>query len=617
MVDGAVLLRRIWLLLLVVACDARAPQVGPHLTPSAAPATSATVEASASGPASASAVASAAVEPPPPPPLKAGGSVSSRYGMVASEDPVATKVGVEVLANGGNAIDAAVAVGYALSVTHHSAGSLGGGGFMIVRLANGETHAIDYREMAPARATLEGNAKALKKSAHGYASAPVPGVVAGLNLARDKFGTKPLAELLQPSITLSEQGHPYGARQALVMAWYWNKINKDPTLRAVFGRGPGHRKPVGQGAILKQPSLAKTLRAIADQGNDGFYKGDVAASIASAMKKRGGLVTEADLAAYEAVVREPLRISYRGFEVFTMPPPSMGGVALSSILLSLSATNAHAKPQGSADSLHLFIEAARRAYADRRAVAADPRFVDQKLLATLLDPKYHATREPIIDPERATPSAALTPIHAMPTIPESSNTTHFSVVDKDGNAVACTTTLSAAFGAWVVVPKTGILLSNAMFGFSPAGINAVAPNKRMASSMTPTIIVRDGQAVAAVGSPGGDTIPGTVAQVVRNLIDYDNTIDVAVSTTRVHHQYKPDVARLEKKKPLAKGVSAKLEEMGHKIEASPLLLGDANCVLFDPASGMAFGHADERKGGLALGPTALRTATPDAPAPNP
>jgi len=546
--------------------------------------------------------------------LKAGGAraVEGRFGMVSSEDVHATKIGVAVLEAGGNAIDAAVAVGYALSVTHHAAGSLGGGGFMIVRLASGDTHAIDYREIAPARATVALNEKQLAKGAHGYLSAPVPGVVAGLNLARERFGSKPLAELLAPSIALAEDGHAYGARQALVLSWYYKRL-KDPTLRAIFGRGQGRHRPIGAGEILKQPSLAATLRAIASGDNAGFYQGDVAQKIARAMKKRGGLVSAQDLASYRALVREPLRFEYRGFEVFTMPPPSMGGIALLSLVNTLAASKAHTAAPKSAQSVHLFIEASRRAYADRRAVGADPAFVDQKavgpMLARLVDPAYPKTRKPLVDVTRATPSSALTPIHrAPPPARESPDTTHFSVVDREGNAVAVTTTLSAAFGAWVVVPETGVFFSNAMGGFSPSGANVLQPGKRMASSMTPAIVVQGGKAVAVLGSPGGDTIPGTVAQVLRNLVDYQMTIDEAVEHARVHHQYKPDQVRLEQKKPLSSGVHAALAKLGHKLEASPLALGDANCVLIDATLGAAFGYADTRKGGLALGPTHVESS---------
>ncbi len=542
--------------------------------------------------------------------LRPGGkrAVEGRHGMVVSEDEHVTRIGVQVLEAGGNAVDAAVAMGYGLSVTHHSAGSLGGGGFMLVRLADGTTQAIDFREVAPAKATVALNEKQLSRGAHGYLSAPVPGVVAGLNLAREGFGTRPLAELVAPAIALAKEGHPYGKRQATVLAWYWQRVRKDRVLRAIFGRGQGRQDPIGEGVRLVQPRLAETLTAIAERGNAGFYEGAVAARIAKAMKHHGGLVTEADLAAYRPKLRQPLKITYRGFTVLTMPPPSMGGVAVVGILLSLAQVEAHQRPAGSAESLHLFIESARRAYADRRAIGADPDFVDQGVVAPLrkrlLDPAYYASRQPPIDPGKATPSSAITPIHpAVSDQPESRDTTHFAVVDRQGNAVACTMTLSAAFGAWVVVPETGVLLSNAMGGFSPTGVNVLQPGKRMASSMSPTLLIAGGKTVAVLGSPGGDTIPNTVAQVAHHLIDHGMTIDEAVAAGRIHHQFKPDVVRLEQKRPPSHQVKRALQALGHTLKASPIPIGDANGIVIDPKDGTAWGYADDRKGGLAQAPS--------------
>jgi len=548
-----------------------------------------------------------ALRPPPDPPIRlvTGGkkAVQGRAGMVASVEPHATRIGVQVLERGGNAIDAAVAVGYALAVTHPQAGPLGGGGFMLVRLASGEVHAIDYREIAPAKANAQTNQRMLKKGGHGYGSAPVSGVVAGLNLARERFGTQPLAELVAPAIALARDGHPLGPRQALVLHWYWDRVSRDPTFKAIFGRGD---KPVRRGQRLRQPALAKTLEAIAEQGNDGFYRGEVAAKIARAMKQRGGHVTEADLASYRARVREPLRFRYRGFEVCTMPPPSMGGIALAAIMLNLEQAEAHRAPPSSGLGIHLFAEAARRAYADRRSVGADPDFANRALmearLSRLLDPRYYAERKPAVDPDRATPSADLTPLaKALPATAESPETTHFSVVDAMGNAVSCTTTLSAGFGAFVVPPATGVILSNALGAFTPTGPNAIEPGKRMASSMTPAIVLQDGKPVALLGSPGGDTIPNTVAQVLRNLVDHGMSIDQAVEHGRVHHQLRPDRLRLEKLRPPPPAAIRALERRGHELLRS-VPQGDANCILLDPKSGTAWGVADSRQGGLAAGP---------------
>lgn len=598
-------------LMLVAACEPR----GVTAEPSAATSALATATATAT------ASASAAPTPPPALRLAAGGdeAVEGAHGMVASEDEHATRAGVEVLEAGGNAVDAAIAVAYALSVTHHSAGSLGGGGFMVVHLANGERHAIDYREIAPAKATVKLNEKQLAAGAHGYLSAPVPGVVGGLELARERFGSLPRAALIAPAIRLAEEGHPYGQRQALVLNWYWERVRRDRALRALLGKGGG-KDPISPGRRLRQPDLAKTLKAIADKGRAGFYEGWVAEKIAEAHAKGGGLVTEEDLKGYQAVVREPLVLAYRDLEVLTMPPPSMGGIAVVAILQNLAAAKAHEAAKGSALVHHLFIEASRRAYADRRSVGADPEHVDRAVvgprLEKLLDPAYYRARQPPIDPKGATPSKKVVPLAEEMPAPESPETTHFSVVDAEGNAVACTTTLSAAFGAWVVVPGTGILLSNAMGAFSPEGVNTLAPGKRMASSMSPTIVAQAGKPVATIGSPGGDTIPGTVAQVVRNLIDEGMTIDAAIEAPRIHHQFRPDEVRTEKSYPLPTEVQAALTKLGHALKPSPAVLGDANGIVLDPWRGKAWGHADSRKGGLAAGPKGASRVDPggDAPA---
>jgi gamma-glutamyltranspeptidase/glutathione hydrolase len=375
----------------------------------------------------------------------------------------------------------------------------------------------------------------------------------------------------------------------------------------------GGKEPIGAGQRLVQQDLAKTLGAIAEQGMAGFYRGWVAEKIAAAHAKHGGLVSEEDLAGYEATIREPLAIRYGDFDVVTMPPPSMGGIAVVAVLQNLTAAKAHEAEGGLMH--HLFVEASRRAYADRRSVGADPAFVDDEVVGPRLDEllgtAYYASRQPPIDRDEATPSKKIVPLAEQGVTKESPETTHFSVVDRDGMAVACTTTLSAAYGAWVVVPGTGILLSNAMGAFSPEGVNTLAPGKRMASSMSPTILAQKGKAVAAIGSPGGDTIPGTVAQLVRNLVDRRMTIDQAIEAPRIHHQYLPDEVRTEKRRPLPAAVQADLAKRGHRLKASPSVLGDANGIVLDPWRGLAWGHADSRKGGLAAGPKQAQPSEPD------
>jgi gamma-glutamyltranspeptidase/glutathione hydrolase len=519
---------------------------------------------------------------------------------VTTVEPNATRIGAAVLRRGGNAIDAAVAVAYALAVTHPSAGNVGGGGFMLVRLASGETHAIDFRETAPAAVTVEGVLASVEAGGMGYPSAAVPGSVAGLDYARERFGTRPLAELVAPAVALARKGHKLGARQALALSWAWPRLREDAAARAIYGR---RGKPLREGDWLKQPELARTLEAIGERGDAAFYEGPVAEAIERAMKEHGGYVTAADLAAYRVVERAPLRFSYRGFTVETMPPPSMGGVAFAEIMLQLERVRAHEATVDSATSLHLFVEASRRAFADRRAVGADPAFLPPgaatALLDRLLGGEYLATREPAIDPARATPSSALTPA-ADAAAHESPDTTHFSIVDAQGNAVACTTTQSAGYGSKIVIPKTGVLLNNALGAFSPSGVNAPAPGKRMASSMSPTIVTQGGKLALVLGSPGGDTIPSTVSQVFRNVVDYGMTIDRAVAHGRVHHQYLPDRLRVEKDAPPPKAALAELTRLGHTVKLDPMPIGDANDLLVD-ASGVAWGYADRREGGLCVG----------------
>lgn len=524
-------------------------------------------------------------------------------GMVVSVDANATRAGVSVLEAGGNAVDAAVAVGYALAVTHPSAGNIGGGGFMIVKLKTGESYAIDFREAAPASATTEKVLAEIKAGAFGYASVAVPGTVSGLNLAREKFGKKTLAEDLAPAIRLARDGHKISARTGVSLKAQWGELKRDPGASVIWGKKGG---PLEGGDRVVQKDLAKTLQLIADKGDAGFYEGPVAEAIEAAMKKYGGDITKADLAAYHAKLREPLKISYRGFTVETMPPPSMGGIAVAQTLLQLERLGAHSAKADSAQSIHLFVEATKRAYADRRSVGADPDFYGDKvppeLLPKLLSARYIVGRKPAVDPQKATPASELLAAGASPK--ESSETTHFSVVDAEGNAVSCTVTLSASFGAKIVPPGTGVVFSNALGGFSSSGPNAVAPGKRMASSMSPTIVSRNNQVEIVVGSPGGDTIPNTVTQVIRNLVDFGMSADDAVEHGRVHHQLDPDSIRLEAGHEPAAEIKKALSAMGHTLAPGPAPLGDVKLIVREPSTGRAFGYSDHREGGLASAPGA-------------
>jgi gamma-glutamyltranspeptidase / glutathione hydrolase len=597
----------------IVGCDAHAPpprRVDDPAPPASAlvvPAPSASAAAIAGAEPSASASAAPTYPPPaapdPPIALHPGGksAVRGEAGLVTSVETNATLAGIDILRKGGNAVDAAVAVAFALAVTHPSAGNIGGGGFMIVRRNDGEATAIDFRETAPSAATPEKNKAMLDAGAFGYASAAVPGTVAGLYLAHEKFGARPWAELVAPAIMLARKGHKLGVRQGQVLAWNWEKLKKDPVARATYGHG---KEALKTGDVWKQPELARTLEAIARNGTKGFYEGPVAEKIEKAMKAHGGLITMADLAAYKPAVREPLRFSYRGFDVATMPPPSMGGVAFAEIMLSLERWHAHEAPADSGQSLHLFVEASRRAYAERRLAGADPDFqpVDATatLLARLLGGSHLETRKPALDRDHATPSSAVASASAEEPA-ESPQTTHFSIVDAAGNAVSCTYTQSAAFGSKVVIPGTGVLLANAMGAFSIIGPNALAPGKRMASSMTPTIVTQNGKLALVLGSPGGDTIPNTVAQVFRNLVDGGLTIDEAVAHPRIHHQYFPDKVRIEKGNQPPRAVLDDLVKRGHVLDFDGIPMGDANDILMDAVTGTAWGTIDKREGGKALG----------------
>lgn len=590
------------------ACETPPPTTPPRPTASAI-ASPPTAAVSASAAASADPVASAdpSVDPYPPPPppdppiqITGGGKNAAHgaLGLVTTVEEHATKVGVEVLQKGGNAIDAAVAVAYALAVTHPSAGNIGGGGFMIIRLKSGEVHALDFREIAPAGVTTEMVLKEIADGAEGYPSTSVPGTVAGMSLALERFGTKKLDEVIAPAIELAK-GHKLGARQALSLTWNWKKLQRDPLARATWGKG---KDPLEAGARVRQPDLAKTLALIAKDGPKAFYEGSIADAIEAAMKKNGGHVTKADLKAYKAKIRAPLRFSYRGFTVDTMPPPSMGGIAFAEIMLTLERLHAEKAAADSGEALHLFVEASRRAYVDRRLVGGDPEFQSSDVLAqaaTFLTGTHLETRKPPIDREKATPSTDLAN-GAAADATESPQTTHFSVADAEGNAVSVTTTLSAAYGAKIIIPGTGILLANSIGAFSEKGVNTVAQGKRPASSMTPAIVTQDGALKLVLGSPGGDTIPNTVAQVLRNVVDWGMTIDEATAHPRIHHQYMPDQIRIEKLNAPPKEALDDLVKRGHKLVYNAIPIGHSNCILVDK-DGSFWGNADPREGGKALG----------------
>ncbi|VDZ97507.1 gamma-glutamyltranspeptidase [Salmonella enterica subsp. enterica] len=481
---------------------------------------------------------SAVANPPVAPPVSYGVEedvfhpVRATQGMVASVDAMATQVGVDILKQGGNAVDAAVAVGYALAVTHPQAGNLGGGGFMLLRTKDGATTAIDFREMAPAGATRDmflddqGNADA-KKSLTSHLASGTPGTVAGFSLALEKYGTMPLNKVVRPAMKLAEEGFVVNDALADDLKTYGSEvIPNHENSKAIFWKDG---EPLKKGDKLVQKNLAKSLEMIAENGPDAFYKGAIADQIAGEMQKNGGLMTKEDLASYKAVERTPISGDYRGYQVFSMPPPSSGGIHIVQILNILENFDMKKYGFGSADAMQIMAEAEKYAYADRSEYLGDPDFVKVPWQA-LTHKAYAKTLADQIDINKAKPSSQIKPGKLAPY--ESNQTTHFSVVDKDGNAVAVTYTLNTTFGTGIVAGNTGILLNNQMDDFSAkpgvpnvyglvgGDANAVGPKKRPLSSMSPTIVVKEGKTWLVTGSPGGSRIITTVLQMVVNSIDF-------------------------------------------------------------------------------------------------
>jgi gamma-glutamyltranspeptidase / glutathione hydrolase len=530
-------------------------------------------------------------------------------GMVAAQEGLAAEVGVDMLRRGGNAVDAAVAVGFALAVTHPQAGNLGGGGFMLISLG-GEKKAvaIDYREMAPLAATRDmflnaDGAVDTEKARYSRASAGVPGTVAGLLYALQKYGTLPREVVLEPAIRLAGEGFPVSLDLAYALVKNEARFAPDPSSLRYFRHEGGESYRMGE--ILRESDLAKTLKAIRDQGAAGFYQGWVAEAIAAEMKQGGGLITLEDLAQYHVVEREPVRGSYRAFDVVSMPPPSSGGTHLIELLNVLEGYDLKPLGANSADYLHRLVEAMRRAYADRAAYMGDPDFVTVPV-ASLTAKSYAAQLRQAIDLAKASNSAAVG-AGALPAT-EGQQTTHFSVMDRFGNAVANTYTLNFAFGSGYSVDGAGFLLNNEMDDFSAkAGApnaygllggdaNAIAPRKRPLSSMSPTILFKDGEAVLATGSPGGSTIITVVLQLLLNVVDFGMNIAEATAAPRIHHQWQPDLVVSEP--GLSDDTLRLLESRGFILPKEPdgrfqhRILGRANSV--ERQGGYFLGAADPR-----------------------
>jgi len=532
--------------------------------------------------------------------------VAARHGMVASSEPIASAVGVQVLREGGNAVDAAVAVGFVLAVTHPVAGNIGGGGFMLIRLAKGEAVVVDYREAAPAAASrnmyVDSNGELIPHaSTVGTLSVGVPGTVAGLVLAEQKYGRLGLARVMAPAIHLARDGFAvtYGLSDSLRLDR--ELLSKFDASRRVFLRD-GHLYEPGE--VFKQPELARTLEAVARQGAKGFYSGRVAQAIVATMEKYHGLITEQDLAHYHPILRQPLEGHFRGYEVLSVPPPSSGGVALVEMLNILEPLDLGLPD--SFESMHFIAEAMRHAYADRAAYLGDADVVSVPV-ARLTSQAYAAKlREEIL---QSKPEA---PILAGNTQAfEGPQTTHYSVVDTEGNAVANTYTLNNGYGSGVTVEGAGFLLNDEMddfaskpgapnlYGLVQGEANAIAPNKRPLSSMTPTLVLQDGKLRLVLGSPGGGTIINTVLQVLLNALVFKMDILQAVSFPRFHHQWMPDRLILERVGFSADTIQ-KLREAGYQVDFRNGI-GDCQAIEVDSRSGWKFGAADPRAYGKAVG----------------
>ena len=529
--------------------------------------------------------------------------VKAQHGMVASVDATATEVGVQILKQGGNAVDAAIAVGYALAVTHPQAGNLGGGGFMLLRTASGNTTSIDFREMAPVRASRDmfldsaGNADS-KKSLTSHLASGVPGTVAGFSLASQKYGTLPLSTLIQPALTLARKGIVVNEALADDLNVYGKEVLlAHPNSKAIFFKADG--TPYRKGEKLVQRNLARSLELIAQQGPDAFYKGKIADEIAGEMQQHGGLIGKADLANYQAIERKPISGTYRGYQVFSMPPPSSGGIHIVQILNILENFDLAKMGSGSADAIQVMAEAEKYAYADRSEYLGDPAFVKVPWQA-LTSKAYASSLAKQIDLAKARPSAEIKPGKLAPY--ESNQTTHFSVVDKDGNAVAVPYTLNTTFGSGVMAGNSGILMNNEMddfsarpgtpnfFGLVGGEANAIQPYKRPLSSMSPTIIAKDGKTWLVTGSPGGSRIITTVLQMVVNSIDFGMNVAEATSAPRFHHQWLPDQLRVEK--GFSPDTLKLLSEKGQNVKVMSAM-GSTQSIMLGP-DGTRYGASDPR-----------------------
>ncbi|HEV2115143.1 MAG TPA: gamma-glutamyltransferase [Terriglobales bacterium] len=548
--------------------------------------------------------------------------VHAPHAMVVSVQGLASQAGVDVLRQGGNAVDAAVATGFALAVVHPQAGNIGGGGFMLVRMGDGAAHFIDYREKAPAGATrdmyLDAQGNIIPgASTIGYKAIGVPGSVAGMVYAEKKYGKLTLAQVMAPAIRLARDGFALSWAEADEMRD--PELAKFPASRQIFQRDGKYYQT---GEIFRQPELATTLEKIAANPDD-FYHGEMARQIAAAVEQGGGLITAQDLANYQVKERGPIRGTYRGYQIISAPPPSSGGIALVEALNILEGYDLGTLGSHSAESVHLTVEAYRRAFFDRAEFLGDPDFANIPV-AQLVDKRYGEAWRASLDPHHASDSHQLkrppeftaleryAELHPQPlAVREPEHTTHYSVVDSEGNAVAVTTTLNDLFGSRVTVPGLGFLLNDEMddftskpgvpnmFGLIQSPNNAIGPEKRPLSAMTPTIVLRNGRLFLVLGSPGGPRIITTVANILMGVVDYGMNIQEAVNAPRFHHQWLPDTVFLER--GFSPDTIKLLQEMGHKVMVEGYW-SDGECIEIDPQSGERLGATDERNvSGKAIG----------------
>ncbi|MCB1692027.1 MAG: gamma-glutamyltransferase [Pseudomonadales bacterium] len=534
------------------------------------------------------------------------------HGMVTSRSEFASQAGIEVMKEGGNAVDGAVATAFALAVTYPSAGNIGGGGFAVIRLADGKVVTLDHREKAPASATRDmyldkdGNEiEGLSRNSH--KASGVPGSVDGLLTMQEKYGKLTRKQVIAPAIRLAKDGFVLSRDMALQFKEVLPSMQQYPASVAKFTRKDGSLYE--EGDTYRQPELAAVLQRIADKGRDGFYKGKTAELIAAEMKRGNGNITMDDLANYHSVWREPIHGTYRGYDIWGMGPPSSGGVMIVQMLNMMEPYDLHAMGYGSAAAVHLMVEAERRAYADRAEYLGDPDYYEVPI-AKLIEKDYARKRFADFQPDKASDSNDIGAGHWPP---EHMQTTHLSVMDGDGVMVAMTTTLNSSYGNKIVVPGTGMLLNNEMDDFSikpntpnqfnliGREANQIEPGKRMLSSMSPTIVTKDGKPVLIAGSPGGSTIITTTLQVIVNVIDHGMSIEDAVSKPRFHHQWKPDVVMIE---PwgLSPDTIEILKKMGHKSLREVRFgrgIGDANSIEY--VDGMIRGIKDPRNEGGAVG----------------